>query len=184
MRSETTHTLIHTHTQAGGISRTLVPWQAERHRYGSNVKVSWCSVPTAFFLFSFSLLFFSPVFSVCPSLAHCVWLASSLHISLLIKRESKWVWQGCHVCSSKGQRGPAQRQEVSYPYISLCFCHQLDSPSLSFSVTLYLSSTFFCPLCLSSLPVLRFHCSTSQLFLSTDLMFPLSLSETTFTEVD
>lgn len=105
------------------------------------------------FLVSFLLLVFFPNFSVCSSLAHCVWLSFSQHISLLIKKESKWVWQGCHVCSRKGQRGPVQRQEVSYPYISLCFCHQLDSPSLSFSVTLYLSPILFCPLCLSSLPV-------------------------------
>ncbi len=154
------------------MSRTSVPWQVERHQCGSNVKVSWCSVIAAFNL-SFSLsffpaplvpslfLFFSPFFPVCPSLAHSVRLSSSLHISLLIKRESKWVWQGCHVCSSKGQQGPVQRQEVSYPYISLCFCHQLDSPSLSFSVTLYLSPILFCPLCLFPLPMLHFHCHIS-----------------------
>lgn len=53
----------------------------------------------------------------------------------------------------KGQRGPVQRQEVSYPYISLCFCHQLDSPSLPFSVTFYLPPIFFCPLHLPARPV-------------------------------
>lgn len=90
--------------------------------------------------------------------------------------ESKWVWQGCHVCSHKGQQGPVQRQEVSYPYISLCFCHQLDSPSLSFSVTLYLSPIHFCPLCLASLPVLHSHCHTSQLLSSLPLQISVNLS--------
>ena len=133
------------------------------------------------------LLFFSAFFSVCPSLAHCAWLSFSPHTSRLIKTQSKWVWQGCHVCSSRGRRGPVQRQEVSYPYISLflppaglsislLFCHTL-SPSHSFPssvslpyscVTFPLSHSF--PLQISRGPLSHSETTSSQLNLKTLFM--------------
>ena len=111
---------------------------------------------------------------VCLSPAHYV-LPPSIYL-LMARGRVNECDKGCHVCSHKGQRGPGQRQEVSYPCISLCFCHQLDSPSLSFSVTLYLSRILFCPLCLSSMSVLSFRCHTSQLFTSKHLSLTFCVS--------
>lgn len=135
-----------------------------------NVAPKFPVIFLSFFFLSFLFCVLSVVLlpTVYDPLTHSIYLDGG--------SESKWVWQGCHVCSRKGQQRPVQRQEVSYPYISLCFCHQLDSPSLSFSVTLYLSPILFCPLCLASLPVLHSHCHTSQLLSSLPLQISVNPS--------
>lgn len=131
------------------MSRTSVLWQLERQQCGSNVKVSWCSVTTAFnlsFILSFPpslpCSYSSLLFSLSVLLSPTVHDSSSPHTSRLIKTQSKWLWQGCHVCSSRGRRGPVRRQEVSYPYISMFLPPAGLSISLLFCHTLSLSHPF------------------------------------------
>ena len=111
------------------------------------------------FLFSF-LLFLTPLFSVSFSRP---WLSFSQHISLLIKREGKCVWQGCHVCSSEGRCGDRRCHILTSLSVSATSWTLLLSPFLSHSISL----AFISVLCASA-PFLCFHCHTSQLSPSTD----------------